>query len=337
MRRTDSGEIEVIRIRFRMNIFVLFFCFFSALCGGNTAKVPIFTAAEGETGSINCHPSVSGSRKFFCKNECEAEDILIKTDDVRAQSGRFSITYRNDSSGFGVLTVIFTNLTKSDSGRYRCGLGKTLVPDSYNDFEVRVSDAALQDGNSGFVLTETEGGEVSRACSGTVYGKHKFFCRGECNKQEDILIETDGNRAHTGRYSIEYIEGSIYGLYVTIKQVTKSDTGRYRCGYGRALSPDSYSNLPIIVIDGPKGNPEQNLTNQLTATSHVSHPGYFWPLVGCVSLVGVLLLVVVLLLLYGWRTRRNFTSNSSNMFPVTYKNLAQGSTCEDSIYENSTF
>ncbi|XP_038577624.1 polymeric immunoglobulin receptor-like isoform X1 [Micropterus salmoides] len=201
-----------------MNIHrVLFFCFFSALCGGNTglvsAKVNIYTGAEGETGTINCNVSLSGSRKFFCKNECKAEDILVKTDDVRAQSGRYSIEYRDGSSGRGIVSVTITNLTKSDSGRYRCGLGGTSVPESFSDFEVRVSDAT---GISGFLHTYTEGENVTLGCSDTVYGRQKFFCKGECKKEEDIIIDTDGNRAQSGRYSIKYEAGSVFGLYVSM-------------------------------------------------------------------------------------------------------------------------
>ncbi|XP_068566584.1 polymeric immunoglobulin receptor-like isoform X2 [Cebidichthys violaceus] len=332
-----------------MNIHhVLFFCFFSALCGGNTAKVPMYTVAEGETASLTCHPSSSGTRKFFCKNECEADDILIKTDGNTAGSGKFSITYRNDSSGV-VLTVIFTNLTKSDSGRYRCGLGKTLVPDSFSDFEVRVSDAR-QDGNSGFIFTETEGENITFGCVNTVYGKHKFFCKDKCKK--DILVETDGNRTHSGRYSIEYIEGAIFGLYVTITQATTSDTGQYRCGYGRALSPDSFYDTSIIVIDAPttfrtfpasastpttqslsssSGFPSSETTDQFT--------GSVLPLVVGVPLVCVLL-AVFLLLLYKWKRRNlglNTRGNADDVFmeaPAMYENIAPVSTCKDSTYQS---
>ncbi|XP_038577616.1 polymeric immunoglobulin receptor-like isoform X2 [Micropterus salmoides] len=258
-----------------MNIHrVLFFCFFSALCGGNTglvsAKVNIYTGAEGETGTINCNVSPSGSRKFFCKNECKAEDILVKTDDVRAQSGRYSIEYRDGSSGRGIVSVTITNLTKSDSGRYRCGLGGTSVPESFSDFEVRVSDAT---GISGFLHTYTEGENVTLGCSDTVYGRQKFFCKGECKKEEDIIIDTDGNRAQSGRYSIKYDAGSVFGLYVSITQVTKSDSGQYRCGYGRALSPDSYRKLQIMVIDVPTTlKPTSTLPVFLTSDPSVSTP-----------------------------------------------------------------
>ncbi|TMS16510.1 hypothetical protein E3U43_013803 [Larimichthys crocea] len=66
----------------------------------------------------------------------------------------------------------------------------------------------------------------------------------------------------------------------------------------------------------------------------VYHPGYFLPLVVCVSLVGVL--IAVLLLLYIRKTRRHVTLNSRNMeLPVVYKNSAPASTCEDSTNESS--
>ncbi|XP_078025855.1 polymeric immunoglobulin receptor-like [Epinephelus lanceolatus] len=252
-------------IKFRMNIHcVVFLCFLSAaLCGGNTglvsAKVNIYTGAEGGTGSLSCHLFRFGKRKFFCRDECKEEDILIKTDKSRAQNGRYSIKYRRGTSTRGILTVTITNMTKSDSGQYRCGLGGTFLPWSYYDFQVRVLDAALA-GHSDFIHTDTEGETITYPCSRTVYGRWKFLCKDDCEHDEDILIETDGSRAQSGRYSIEYKVGSVFGLYVTITQVTKSDTGWYWCGYGRALSPDSELGFQILVIDAPTtSSPNQTL------------------------------------------------------------------------------
>ncbi len=115
---------------------------FTALCGGRirlaSAKPSVYAAAEGGSGSINCHLSKSGSKKFFCKGECKVEEILIKTDGASAQSGRYSIQYKDQSSARGILSVAISNMTESDEGRYRCGLGESLVPDSYSSFEVRV-------------------------------------------------------------------------------------------------------------------------------------------------------------------------------------------------------
>ncbi|XP_038577619.1 uncharacterized protein LOC119905016 isoform X2 [Micropterus salmoides] len=69
---------------------------------------------------------------FFCKRECKREDILIHTTGVRDQRGRYSITYDRAGNVF----VSITQLTKSDSGLYRCGLGGSNIR-----FEIIVVDA----------------------------------------------------------------------------------------------------------------------------------------------------------------------------------------------------
>lgn len=104
---------------------------------------------------------------------------------------------------------------------------------------------------SGFIPTSVEGDTLKTACINRVSVSQFFFCKDECKKEEDVLIETDQRSFQKGRYRIDYIEGSAFGLYVTIAQVTKADMGQYRCGYGRALSKDSSSStFPVIVIDG---------------------------------------------------------------------------------------
>ncbi|XP_042265578.1 uncharacterized protein LOC121896023 [Thunnus maccoyii] len=335
---------------------------FTALQDGNTGLVnaiDLFAGAEGGSGSLSCHLTSSGSTKFFCKGECKEEDILIKTDGVTAQSGRYSIRYEDGSSGRRIVTVYITQLTKSDSGRYRYGLGGSSVPDSYCDFDLIVTDAATLDDNTRFIRAGTVGGNTTKGCSNTVYGSRKFFCKDECKKEEDILVETEENRAQNGRYSIEYTQGSAFGLYVTITQLKKSDTGRYRCGYGRASSPDSSNTFSIIVVDAPiTSKPNWTLrpfptsvpsastpttTQSLissSAISEVSRPCDFWPLVVCVPVI-VVLLAVVLLLLYKLKKRRNSglntrgTSDSRNMeLSVSHKNCPPVSMYEDNIYQN---
>ncbi|XP_049438140.1 polymeric immunoglobulin receptor-like isoform X1 [Epinephelus fuscoguttatus] len=342
-----------------MNIqHVVLFCFSSALCGGNTglvsAKLNIYTGAEGGTGSISCHLTLTGNMKFFCRNECKGEDILIRTDDVTAQNGRYSIAYSNGSSGIGILTVTITRLTKSDAGRYRCGLGKTLGSYLYQDFGLRVSDVGLLDVESGFHYTKTEGEEVTQGCGNSAYRSWKFFCKDECKKQDDVLIETDGNRTQSGRYSIEYTEGSPYELRVTISQVTKLDTGRYRCGYGRAFSPEVYVLFPIIVIDAPttsspNWSPPPSSASVPSAPTPITSSSagsftpspvfpattnqltmYIFPLVVCVLMVAVLS-ALVMLLLYKQKT---MTSNGTNVECVTYENHPPASTYQDSVYQS---
>ncbi|XP_051281621.1 uncharacterized protein LOC127377603 isoform X8 [Dicentrarchus labrax] len=108
---------------------------------------------------------------------------------------------------------------------------------------------SLQDGNTlvnaqTIVYTGTEGGTVTVKCSFSSSGRSKFFCKGRCN-QEDILIQTTGVTAHNGRYSMTYERTFTGGnVFVTITQLTKSDSGLYWCGFG-----DYYQQIEIIVVD----------------------------------------------------------------------------------------
>ncbi|XP_053174202.1 uncharacterized protein LOC128357838 [Scomber japonicus] len=177
--------------------------------------------------------------------------------------------------------------------------------------------------NTQLIRTVTEGESVTHGCFATVNGSRKFFCKGECKKEEDILVETAANRAQSGRYSIEYTKGSAVEMSVNITQLKKSDTGWYMCGYGRPSSPDSSYSFLIFVI---------------YAVSDVSRPGYFWPLVVCVPVI-VVLVAVVLLFVYKLKMKKTFslnireTSDSRNKeLSVHYENRPTGSMSEDHIY-----
>ncbi|XP_038577628.1 uncharacterized protein LOC119905020 isoform X1 [Micropterus salmoides] len=116
--------------------------FFLSLQDGNTgltnAQIPsVHTGTEGGDIRVRCPFSSPGVRKFFCKRECKPEDILTETTGVRNQRGRYRIS--NERGGFYFVRI--TQLIKSDSGRYRCGLGRPSSPDSYLEFKIIVTDA----------------------------------------------------------------------------------------------------------------------------------------------------------------------------------------------------
>ncbi|XP_038577600.1 polymeric immunoglobulin receptor-like isoform X2 [Micropterus salmoides] len=226
--------------------------FFLSLQDGNTgltnAQIPsVYTGTEGGDIRVTCSFSSPGSSMFFCKRECKPEDILIHTTDVRDQRGRYSIRYEGGYSlYFKYVFVSITQLTKSDSGQYKCGLGGSNIK-----FEIIVVDALL-DGSppEDKSLYTRAGGNIVVGCSFTVSGRRRYFCKEEC-KEKDILVETTGYTAERGRYSIRYTQRSLtdVSVYVSITQLTESDSGRYRCGLDRHLSPDSYWEFEIIVTD----------------------------------------------------------------------------------------
>ncbi|XP_038577617.1 polymeric immunoglobulin receptor-like [Micropterus salmoides] len=225
-----------------MKVHHILICFFLSLQDGNTGltnaqMTPVYTGTEGGDIRVTCPFSSYGRSMFFCKRECKPEDILIHTTGVRDQRGRYSITYE----GGGFFFVSITQLTKSDSGRYRCGLGELIT-----ELEIIVVDALL-DGNpfKEKPLYTRAGGNIVVGCSFIFCGSRKYFCKEECG-EKDILVETTGFTAERGRYSIKNM-GQM--MYVSITQLIKSDSGRYRCGLEQCVPPDSYREFEIIVKD----------------------------------------------------------------------------------------
>ncbi|XP_028437629.1 CMRF35-like molecule 8 [Perca flavescens] len=212
----------------------------------------------------------------------------------------------------------------------------------------------LQDGNIGLINAEiikstgTEGGNITVRCSFTSSGKRRIFCKDEC-KDGDILIETEEDTAQIGRYSIECIEGgfpvSKIIVYVSIRNLTQSDSGRYRCGLVRALFSSSYQEIEIRVTDAPTSPLRPSSPSVPSAstlmTSQTSAASSDLPLVlgVCVSVV-VVVLAAVLLFLYKKRTKHSDGSNQRGNTDITrteidlYENCPPLSTRADSTYQS---
>uniref|UniRef100_UPI003AAFA81F uncharacterized protein n=1 Tax=Centroberyx gerrardi TaxID=166262 RepID=UPI003AAFA81F len=137
--RKRLGDLEV--QQFNMNIHRISFCYvFLALCDVNTGfifDISVHEATEGENITVACSFTLAGNnKKFFCKGECKNENILIETDRDKDQNGRYSIEDRRT----GLFFVTITQLTKSDSGRYRCGVDRLLIHSS-KEIDIKVTDA----------------------------------------------------------------------------------------------------------------------------------------------------------------------------------------------------
>ncbi|XP_059188358.1 uncharacterized protein LOC131971076 isoform X2 [Centropristis striata] len=207
--------------------------------------------------------------------------------------------------------------------------------------------SALCDGDSGLVsanteLIHTEGSSMTVACHFTLSGgRRKFLCKDECKEEEDILVETEGERAQSGRFSLWY-EGGTFPLtstvlHVSIAQLTKSDSGRYRCGLERPFLPDSYSVFEITVTDALQTVPEA-LKQQTEASAAVhSIKGYVLPLLVCVTVF--VLFAVVVLLLFKLKTSLNTRGQSDdrNMESTTFERSSPISRCEASSNHRDKF
>ncbi|XP_014832634.1 PREDICTED: natural cytotoxicity triggering receptor 2-like isoform X2 [Poecilia mexicana] len=110
--------------------------FFLTLQDGETMGT--YTEKEGGSITVQCEFGYSGTKRFFCKETCEGENILIGTTKDRDENGRFSIRYEGRnifSSDF--LYVSITDLKPSDSGQYRCR-SDTWKGILYNHFNLTV-------------------------------------------------------------------------------------------------------------------------------------------------------------------------------------------------------
>ncbi|XP_067449412.1 CMRF35-like molecule 8 isoform X2 [Thunnus thynnus] len=118
--------------------------FFLTLQDGNigliNAEIHSFTGTEGQSITVECPFTWTGERTYFCKNECTKKDILVEMNNNRAQRGRYIMEYKETPEG-SRLDVTITQLTKSDSGRYRCGLDIPFSIDPYWEFQIIVKDA----------------------------------------------------------------------------------------------------------------------------------------------------------------------------------------------------
>ncbi|XP_017288458.1 CD226 antigen-like isoform X1 [Kryptolebias marmoratus] len=309
-------------------------CFLLSLQVGNSTTddgVVQFYSKPGEILSVrNAFSRLYGSQKIFCRENCEGENLLISTSQKTAQRGRYGTEYKEDgfqdyNQGSPVLSVSILNLTPSDSGLYRCGLGNSSSTTEYRQFRVLVADAVLKETKVHF--SKTAGSSLTVACSFNVSGKTKSFCRGECDGNK-ILLQTDGDTAQSGRYYIENKAKASGGhLIVTIKHLTESDSGRYRCYLDK-----SSREFTVTVTSSETSSQKNPGTPGGTCGGTSNHDVPL--IVGLTLGVTVVLLAAALLVscrrrsLEGPRSRRN--PDGANMEEVVYEN----SSSQDPTYQS---
>ncbi|XP_027144379.1 uncharacterized protein LOC109140235 [Larimichthys crocea] len=99
------------------------------------------------------------------------------------------------------------------------------------------------------VITGKEGGNITHECKFFFSGSRRAFY-----KKNNLLIKTEKDKAQRDRYSIEYDPGTIVSssvLYVSITNLIKSDSGRYRCVLKKSFFPESTEEFELRVEDAP--------------------------------------------------------------------------------------
>ncbi|KAM4571162.1 uncharacterized protein V3H82_010854 isoform 6-T6 [Fundulus diaphanus] len=126
-----------------MNVLQSFIFFLLSLQVRGSRAVQALTqyGVSGGNFSFQCPFLSSGTLKIFCRENCEGENLLVRTSEKTAQNGRYRTEYvREASRTYSVVSVSISGLNRSDSGRYRCGLGDSSSSASYWDFRLVVVD-----------------------------------------------------------------------------------------------------------------------------------------------------------------------------------------------------
>ncbi|KAM9751323.1 uncharacterized protein ACNS7B_008207 isoform 2-T2 [Menidia menidia] len=239
----------------------LFFLSLQAANSSSAHGLELFYGQVGGDVTMKCSFSTSGRRevKSFCRENCDGGYKLIESESEITEHGRYRIHYSEQ-----VLSVSISGLTRSDSGRYRCAVGRT----SHTDVELVVADALLKKSQQEPFSREA-GSSLTVGCSFKVSGSKKFFCRGDCSNEGEILVQTDGVRAEKGRYRIGYVDGKYAGgvLYVSITQLNQSDSGGYRC-YLERFGFDGSTEFSIQVSSAPTAYKPTDIPAASTSTGY---------------------------------------------------------------------
>lgn len=109
--------------------------------GRTDREVDYYYIEAGEDFTVRCSFDSTGTWKFFCRENCEGENLLIKTKKETDQSGRYRHEYEKGSIlSSPVVSVSISYVTQSDSRLYTCGLGDSLSSASFRGFRLLVVD-----------------------------------------------------------------------------------------------------------------------------------------------------------------------------------------------------
>ena len=123
----------------------------SVSCAGfwTTEAVSVEGVLGGDV-RIECsHTNAYDNVKYFCKDPCKDEDVLITSSQI--SRGRYSITNKGNT-----FYVTISRLTEGDTGTYWCGIQRPGL-DTFKEV----------------VLTVVKG-ELSPRCTGTVFMTSSF-------------------------------------------------------------------------------------------------------------------------------------------------------------------
>ncbi|XP_032415232.1 uncharacterized protein LOC116717748 isoform X1 [Xiphophorus hellerii] len=162
---------------------------------------------------------------------------------------------------------------------------------------------ALQDGDAAETYAGMEGENITVECKFNFAGNPIIFCKENC-EGENILINTTEDSTKKGRYSTFYETNYTSAvLHVSISELKRSDSGRYRCGFGKDRSQDHEFYLDVTEATTSSSSYSSSTTIQQTTILSEPNGETFLLLYVGLGLAVLIVLLATVLLIYCQRKR----------------------------------
>ncbi|NWI67772.1 PIGR protein, partial [Todus mexicanus] len=191
-------------------------------------------------------PANKHDRKYWCKMAGRICPTIISTSGYTSKEyqGRVSL---EDIPQNGTFMVTMTELKKSDTGTYQCGIG-TTNSDLYVRLNLVVSADAGVLRPTKIIQGELRGSVMVLCPPGDTQGVEKMFWCKVGRTGCSLIANTNGyvGMNYQGRISITHQESS--GAFkILINDLKNEDSGLYRCGTGSLSSQDSSRTVALQV------------------------------------------------------------------------------------------
>ncbi|XP_061486340.1 polymeric immunoglobulin receptor-like [Rhineura floridana] len=209
---------------------------------------------DGGSVTIKCYYKTTTAnrhgRKYWCKESYTPRSCqtIISTNRFTHQDyeGRVSM---HDSPQNGILQVVMTQLVKTDSSNYRCGIGNTN-----NGLYAGVNLTIWEGPNlpvSPEIFWGKLGGSVMIQCPSETAGINgtKFFCKMRRSGCSPIL-ETSMNGIKQQEGRIIFTAGDSSETFkVFINELRREDKGMYKCGTGTLDNNASSRTIQLEITE----------------------------------------------------------------------------------------
>ncbi|KAI5109461.1 polymeric immunoglobulin receptor-like isoform X2 [Silurus meridionalis] len=195
------------------------------------------TGYSGGEVLIKCKYDPEYKLKYFCKNSWPGcSNLKTEAKNEWVTSGRFTVF---DDTKSAELRVMIRELTVEDAGTYQCGFGNVNGKDIFTQVELKVQEDLSYE--KSISKTVQAGGDLNISCKypESLRNYSKFLCKRHAAAVCPYKMSVKESRkdVNVGKFSL-YDDRTEQIFTVSIRNVTKTDSGEFWCGAEAAWTSD---------------------------------------------------------------------------------------------------